>query len=173
MDRDSELFQALVLQLAQAGWTSLGKIPNPMTGTVDRQLEMARLTIDTLGALETRTKGNLDEGESALLARSIRELRLNYLDELKKPDEEKPESQTTEETVPESSADGEAVGKADGKSDGEAAGKADGKSDGEAVGKADGNAEGDAEGKVVEKSDGEASGHSEKQKKDATESADD
>ena len=117
MDRDSELFQSLVLQLAQAGWASLGKIPNPMTGTVERQLEMARLTIDTLGALETRTKGNLDEEESALLERSIRELRLNYLDELKKPDEEEPEGQTMEETKPETSGDVEADGNTEKKKD--------------------------------------------------------
>lgn len=97
MDRDSELFQSLILQLSQAGWAALGKVPNPMSGKVERQLEMARLTIDTLGALETRTKGNLDEQESALLEKSIRELRLNYLDEVKKPDSPSTETSKSEE----------------------------------------------------------------------------
>jgi len=86
MAKDSELFQALVIQLTQASWVALGKIANPMTGKVDRDLDVARLTIDTLEALETRTKGNLDETERILLDRSLRDLRLNYVDERKKPD---------------------------------------------------------------------------------------
>jgi hypothetical protein len=81
---ESELFQALVMQLAQACWMSLGKIPNPVSGRIDRHLESARLTIDMLGVLESRTRGNLEPAEKALLERSLRELRLNYVDEVKK-----------------------------------------------------------------------------------------
>ncbi len=81
---DSELFQALVIQLAQAGWMALGKIPNPVSGKIERHLESARLTIDMLGALETRTRGNLAPEEKSLLERSLRELRLNYVDEVRK-----------------------------------------------------------------------------------------
>ena len=84
--RDSGLFQALILQLGQAGWMALGKIGNPVTGKVERHLEMARLTIDTLAVLEARTRGNLEPDEKALLDRTLRELRLNYVDEVKKPD---------------------------------------------------------------------------------------
>jgi hypothetical protein len=72
------------MQLTQAGWMALGKIPNPMTGKIDRHLESARMTIDMLGALESRTRGNLEHTEKALLERSLRELRLNYVDEVKK-----------------------------------------------------------------------------------------
>jgi hypothetical protein len=107
---DSELFQALVLQLGQAGWMALGKIANPMTGKIDRSLEMARLTIDTLGALETRTRGNLAPAEKGLLDRTLRELRLNYVDELKKettaspretpPGSEPPASPSASPTAP-------------------------------------------------------------------------
>jgi hypothetical protein len=84
--RDSELFQALILQLGQAGWMALGKIANPVTGKVERHLELARLTIDTVAGLETRTRGNLDPDEKTLLERTLRELRLNYVDEVKKGD---------------------------------------------------------------------------------------
>ena len=85
-NRDSELFQALVAQLGQAGWMALGKIGNPLTGKVARHLELARLTIDTLAGLEARTRGNLDPAEKAMLDRTLRELRLNYVDEAKKGD---------------------------------------------------------------------------------------
>ena len=83
-ERDSELFQALVLNLAQATWAGLGKIANPMTGVIERDLAAARQTLDLLGALESRTRGNLSENERAMLDRTLRELRLNYVDELKK-----------------------------------------------------------------------------------------
>jgi hypothetical protein len=83
-ERESELFQALVLQLGQAGWMALGKIPNPVSGTIERSLEMARFTIDTLGALETRTRGQLLAEEKTLLERTLRELRMNYVDETRK-----------------------------------------------------------------------------------------
>ena len=87
MTQDTHLFQALVLQLSQAAWAALGKVPNPITGTIERNLEAARLHIDTLAAVEKRTHGNLDETESKLLQRVLRDLQLNYVEESKRPDE--------------------------------------------------------------------------------------
>ena len=82
--RDSQLFQSLILQLHLAAWAALGKIPNPLTQKIETDLDSARLAIDTLGALEARTAGNLEAGEKQLLDRTLRELRLNYLDEQRK-----------------------------------------------------------------------------------------
>ena len=82
--RDSGLFQALILQLGQAGWMALGKIGNPVTGKVERHLEMARLTIDTLAVLEARTRGNLEPDEERVLRQVLTDLRMNYVDEVKK-----------------------------------------------------------------------------------------
>lgn len=103
--RDSELFQALVLQLMQASWASLGKVPNPMTGKIDRDLDAARLAIDTLAAIEVRTRGNLSDDERKLIERALRELRLNYLDERKKDESGQvaAASPSAEGTEPESS----------------------------------------------------------------------
>jgi tRNA A37 N6-isopentenylltransferase MiaA len=95
---ESELFQALLLQLGQAGWMALGKIGSPPDGRIERRLEVARLTIDTLAALETRTRGNLAPAEQALLDRTLRELRLNYVDEVKKG--ESPAPPTSEPPAP-------------------------------------------------------------------------
>jgi hypothetical protein len=41
--------------------------------------------IDTLEMLENRTKGNLSQDESRMLAQMLQELRLNYVDEAQKP----------------------------------------------------------------------------------------
>ena len=49
--RHSELFQILIVQLAQGAWVALGKVPNPITGKIERNLEAARMTIDMLDAL--------------------------------------------------------------------------------------------------------------------------
>jgi hypothetical protein len=97
MDRSSELFQALIIQLAQSGWASLGKVPNPITGEIERNMEIARLSIDTLEAVEVRTRGNLSEEESKMIERLLRELRMNYLDEVKRDKQGSAAESETEE----------------------------------------------------------------------------
>ena len=82
----SELFEMFVLQQQQWTMIQLGKMVNPMTGEVARDLEAARMSIDLLGMLQEKTKGNLDAGEEALLlpvhdalaARSVRGRRAGH-----------------------------------------------------------------------------------------------
>ena len=85
-DRDGEaaLFLQLVLGLQQAAMVALGKLMNPMSGKIERNLEAARNTIDTLSAIEARTRGNLESDEQRVLTQVLTDLRMNYLDELKK-----------------------------------------------------------------------------------------
>jgi len=45
---------------------------------------MAKGTIDLLEMLQRKTKGNLDDDEQKLLEHVLYELRLNYVDEMKK-----------------------------------------------------------------------------------------
>ena len=82
--REAALFLQLVLGLQQAAMVALGKLMNPMTGKLERNLEAARNTIDTLGALEARTRGNLESDEQRVLTQVLTDLRMNYLDEVKK-----------------------------------------------------------------------------------------
>ena len=82
--REAALFLQLVLGLQQAAMVALGKLMNPMTGKIERNLEVARNTIDTLSAIESRTRGNLESDESRVLTQVLTELRMNYLDEQKK-----------------------------------------------------------------------------------------
>ena len=83
-DRNTQLFLSLVIGLVQAAYTQLGKVKNELTGTIDRNLDAARITIDTLAALEQKTKGNLTDEEEGVLRRALTELRMNYVDEMKK-----------------------------------------------------------------------------------------
>jgi len=80
----NHLFVGLLLGLHSTAWAQLGKVMHPMTGKVERDLEGAKETIDLLGILEQKTRGNLAPEEEKLLARLLLELRLNYVDESKR-----------------------------------------------------------------------------------------
>ena len=82
--REAALFLQLVLGLQQAAMVALGKLMNPMSGKLERNLEGARNTVDTLAAIEARTRGNLESDEQRVLTQVLTELRMNYLDEVKK-----------------------------------------------------------------------------------------
>ncbi len=82
--RQAALFLQLVLSLQQGGMMALGKLMNPMTRTLEKNLDAARDTIETLAALEARTKGNLEPDEQRVLTQVLTDLRMNYVEELKK-----------------------------------------------------------------------------------------
>jgi hypothetical protein len=82
--RDAALFLSLVVGLQQSGMVGLGKLMNPVTRKVEVNLTMAREAIDTLAALEARTRGNLESDEARVLQQALDALRMNYLDEVKK-----------------------------------------------------------------------------------------
>ncbi|HUI10482.1 MAG TPA: DUF1844 domain-containing protein [Bacteroidota bacterium] len=85
-EKQSVLFARLVLMLHAAAMQYLGKVKNPLTDAVERDLGAAQGMIDTLAMLEARTKGNLTAEEGRMLAQVLQELRLNYVDEAAKPD---------------------------------------------------------------------------------------
>jgi hypothetical protein len=79
--RQAALFLQLVLGLQQSGMMSLGKLMNPMTRTLDKNLDAARDVIDTLEAIEVRTRGNLEPDEQRVLGQVLTDLRMNYVAE--------------------------------------------------------------------------------------------
>lgn len=89
------LFEQLVLILYTEGWQQLGKIPNPMTGKIEKRLQEAKFTIDLLDMLKEKTKGNLTENESRFLENLIAQLKLNYVFELEAEKKHKAERQET------------------------------------------------------------------------------
>jgi len=82
--RQAALFLQLVLGLQQSGMIALGKLMNPMSRKLETNLDMARDTIDTLAALEARTSGNLEADEARVLRQVLTDLRMNYVEEVKK-----------------------------------------------------------------------------------------
>lgn len=83
-DRNAALVISLVLGLVQAAYQQLGKLKNEVSGKVETHLDAARVTIDTIAALEERTRGSRSEEETQVMERALAELRMNYVDEVKK-----------------------------------------------------------------------------------------
>ena len=84
-EMNEALFTSLVAMFQGAAMQQMGKLINPVTGKIERDLEQAKLSIDMLGMLEAKTRGNLTENEQRLLSHALFELRMNYLDEVNKP----------------------------------------------------------------------------------------
>jgi hypothetical protein len=91
-DVDIQFYQ-LILSLQAQAWQSLGKVASPITGKVERSLEQAKFAIDMIEMFQRKTKGNLNDEETRMIEHALYELRLNYVDELKKEKTNVEESQ--------------------------------------------------------------------------------
>jgi hypothetical protein len=80
-------FVSLIMMLTSAAWQQLGKVPNPVTGKIEKEIAHAQVTIDLLVMLKEKTKGNLTADEEKMLNSTISNLQLNYADEVNKPEE--------------------------------------------------------------------------------------
>jgi hypothetical protein len=80
-EKNSTLFFQLVYSLQVAGMQQLGKIKNPLTDKIERNLQEAELTIDMLEMLHTKTQGNISDDEEKILSAMLQDLKLNYVDE--------------------------------------------------------------------------------------------
>jgi hypothetical protein len=85
-----DLFRLFVLEHQQAVMVHLGKMVHPASGKIERNLEAARLSIDLLSMLEAKTRGNLEPDEERLLSQVLTTLRLNYVEEARRPAPEAP-----------------------------------------------------------------------------------
>src|SRR3989454_7705026 len=76
----SLLFAQMVMQQSNIAMMLMGKAAHPESGKVAQDLEAARLFIDQLEMLESKTKGNLSKDEETLLKQTLMTLRLNFVD---------------------------------------------------------------------------------------------
>ncbi len=73
-------FTDLIQSLTSQALLYLGAIPEPETGRSIVAPDMAKMSIDMLGVLETKTKGNLTEEEEKLLTSILHELRIQFVE---------------------------------------------------------------------------------------------
>ena len=73
-------FPTFVLSLSTQALMHLGEIPNPLTGKMDKEVEVAKQTIDIISLLQEKTRGNLDQEEEKLLDEILFNLRMKYVE---------------------------------------------------------------------------------------------
>lgn len=78
-------FVSLVFSLQQAAMAQMGKIANPATGKMEKNLAQTKATIDMLEMLKEKSKGNLTDTEQKIILNTLDNLYLNYADEVEKP----------------------------------------------------------------------------------------
>lgn len=72
-------FDTLVSTMATQALFAMGAIPDPRTGQRMQHLDLARHHIDMLSVIELKTRGNLSEEETGLIAGTLYELRSRYI----------------------------------------------------------------------------------------------
>lgn len=77
-------FSTFIFSLSSSALYHLGEVPDPMTQQVQTDLPTAKHVIDTLGMLEEKTRGNLDEDEERLIKSVLYDLRMRFVQKSKK-----------------------------------------------------------------------------------------
>ena len=77
-------FASFVLTLSSSALFHFGEFPDPVSGKRERNLDMAKQTIDILGVLRDKTRGNLSNDEAQLMESLLHDLRIKYVEECKK-----------------------------------------------------------------------------------------
>ncbi|TET44547.1 DUF1844 domain-containing protein [candidate division TA06 bacterium] len=72
-------FPSLILTLAAGALQYMGLVENPVTKSRDKDMKLAKHTIDTLGMLMEKTKGNLQKEEKKLLDELLYDLKMKYV----------------------------------------------------------------------------------------------
>lgn len=77
-------FSTFILSLAGSAMMHMGLVPDPGGGPPEVDLAMARQTIDMLVMLRDKTHGNLDSEENTLLDRILHDVRMAFVEQVKK-----------------------------------------------------------------------------------------
>jgi hypothetical protein len=72
-------FYTFALSLGSSAIVHLGDAPNPETSKLEVNLLLAKQTVDILGMLEEKTRGNLTADEQQLLEHLLYDLRIRYV----------------------------------------------------------------------------------------------
>ena len=75
-------FASLILSLSSTAFMNLGALPDPNTGQTEKNLTLAKQTIDLLGVLREKTRNNLELEEENLFDHLLYDLRMAYIKEV-------------------------------------------------------------------------------------------
>jgi len=72
-------FSSFLLSLSSSVLLHLGEIADPQSGEKRKDLALAKQSIDIIGILKDKTKGNLSEEEEKLLQNLLYDLRMRFV----------------------------------------------------------------------------------------------
>jgi len=72
-------FANMVISIGTSAMVSMGQIPDPASGQHYKDLDSAKQTIDMLGVIAEKTKGNLTSAEEQLLTKLLFDLRMGFV----------------------------------------------------------------------------------------------
>jgi hypothetical protein len=72
-------FSTLVISIASSAVVNLGIEKNPQTNQMEKNLDIARYSIDLLIVLRDKTKNNLTDSEKNYLEAIIQDLQMKYI----------------------------------------------------------------------------------------------
>lgn len=72
-------FSTLILSVGSSAVVAMGLEKNPLTQKFEKDLDVARLNIDTLLMLKDKTKNNLNEEEKQFLDHMISDLQMRFV----------------------------------------------------------------------------------------------
>src|SRR6188474_637807 len=75
----TQKFIEFVMMQAQQAALFLGRIPHPQTGKTEVHLDAAKLFIDHLEMIREKTRGNLTNEETEILANILSDLQLSFV----------------------------------------------------------------------------------------------
>ena len=73
------MFAQMVMQFASTALVLMGRMPNPVTGKTETDLDAAQMFIGQLEMLEVKTKGNLGADEQHLLKQNLLTVRMAFV----------------------------------------------------------------------------------------------
>ena len=103
LSKDEQLFLTLVTNFQTSAWIRMGKIKDPITDTINRNLDECKFAIDMIEMLSRRMAAEMTETEKQYVNNALTELRMNFIEESNKP-EVKPTAPSTNETNPPNSS---------------------------------------------------------------------
>jgi len=72
-------FINLILSLSTSALIQLGEVQDPMAQNTEKNLPLAKQTIDLIGLLQQKTRGNLTPEEEKLMENVLYDLRMRYV----------------------------------------------------------------------------------------------
>lgn len=89
MSKHDAMFAQLIMTFQSTAWIQMGKVKNPHTDKIEKDIAQAQYSIGLLDMLHAKTKGNLSNEEEKMLKNILTNLKMNYVEVLEQEKKEK------------------------------------------------------------------------------------